>query len=57
MAELQQRVIEMFDRLKDSRYWTQIDADKTENALHDELLQAVENIITASANKDLGRLW
>lgn len=57
MAEFQQKVMGMFDRLKDNSYWTKIDADKTEVDLHGELLEAVELAVNAAEQKELAKLW
>lgn len=54
---MQKKVMEMFNRLKDSSYWTEIDADKTEADLHSELLKAVDKTIKDAEHLELQKLW
>lgn len=48
--------MQMFDRLKDNS-WTEINADKSFNDLHDELLHCCNNAIDNIANEKLDVLW
>lgn len=57
MAAFQKKVMSMYDRLKDASYWTEINADKTENDLHLELLKTVDEIIKNVEHKQLTKLW
>lgn len=57
MAAFQKKVMEMYERLKDNSYWTEIDADKTEADLHCELLTEVERLIKNVEQKELAKLW
>lgn len=47
----------MFEQLKDDSYWREINADKTAEDLHTELLELVEKNVKSSATKDIGKLW
>ena len=57
IPELQQKVMKMFDFLKDEGYWTEINADKTPDDLHTELLAHVQRIVADASGKELGSLW
>lgn len=57
VPEFQQRVMKVFDQLKDKKYWTEIDADKPFNELQDELLTHCNKAIENVANDNLDNLW
>lgn len=57
VPELQQRVMKAFDQLKDDSYWTEIDADKEFNDLHQELLSHCDQAINDISNDKLDKLW
>lgn len=57
IPEFQQRVMNIFKQLKDDRYWKEVDADKTSNDLHDELLAHVNEAIDTISDDKLEKLW
>lgn len=57
IPELQQRVMKMYDQLKDNSYWREIDADKSFSDLHDELLSHCNDAIENISNDKLDKLW
>lgn len=57
VPEFQQRVMKIFDQLKDNSYWKEIDADKPFNQLQDELLAQCNQAIDNISNDKLDTLW
>lgn len=57
VPEFQQRVMKVFEELKDDSYWKEINADKTSNQLHDELLGHVHEAIDKVQGDRIDRLW
>lgn len=57
MPEFQQRVMNIFEQLKDDSYWTEINADKTHKQLQDELLGHVHVAIDNVQGDHLAKLW
>lgn len=55
--EFQKNVLRAYDQLKDSSYWTEINAEKTADELHDELLTHCNNAIDNIPNEKLDKLW
>lgn len=49
--------MKMFDQLKDDTYWKDIDADKTLNDLHVELLSHCNQAIDNISNEKMDLLW
>lgn len=47
----------MYDQLKDDSYWTEIDADKSFNDLHAELLAHCNHTIDNIVNEKIEKLW
>lgn len=47
----------VFEQLKDDSYWKEIDADKTFNELHDELLSHCNQIIDNISTEKMDKLW
>uniref|UniRef100_A0A1B6M0Z6 Thymidylate kinase n=1 Tax=Graphocephala atropunctata TaxID=36148 RepID=A0A1B6M0Z6_9HEMI len=54
--EIQEKVLEVFKKFKDST-WKEIDADKTQDELHEELLSYIKVALEKSQTLPLGRLW
>lgn len=57
VPEFQQRVLRAFDQLKDSSYWTEINADKPFEELQSELMTHCNNAIDNISNDKLDKLW
>lgn len=57
MPDFQQRVLKAYEQLKESSYWTEIDADKPFNELQNELLTHCNNAIENISNDKLDKLW
>lgn len=57
VPEFQQRVMKMYDQLKDESYWTEVDADKTFNDLQEELLSHCNHAIDNIVNEKMDKLW
>lgn len=57
IPEFQQRVMKMFDQLVDNSYWQKVDADKSFNELHDELLLHCNHAIENITNEKIDKLW
>lgn len=57
VPEFQHHVMEVFKQLKDNSYWKEIDADKSPNDLHDELLTHCYEVIDKICNDELGKLY
>ncbi|KAK3095220.1 hypothetical protein FSP39_011769 [Pinctada imbricata] len=55
-TDFQSRVSKNFDNLQDS-HWTIVDADKTVEELHEDLLERVKDVINNIGNKPIGKLW
>lgn len=47
----------IFSQLKDDSYWKEVNADKTENDLHDELISHVDQAIASIPDDKLEKLW
>lgn len=57
VPEFQQRVMKVYDQLKDNSYWKEINADKTFNELQNDLLTHVNQAIDSIGDEKLGKLW
>ncbi|XP_031621759.1 thymidylate kinase-like [Contarinia nasturtii] len=57
VPEFQQRVMKVYDELKDDSYWKDIDADKSFNDLHEELLSHCNQAIDNISNEIMDKLW
>ncbi|XP_001652904.2 thymidylate kinase [Aedes aegypti] len=57
VPELQKKVMEKFQTLKDDSYWKVVDADKKEDALSLELCEMVLDSMESCSDKPLGKLW
>lgn len=55
--EFQQNVLRAYDQLKDSSYWTEINAEKSADELHTELLTHCNKAIDNISNEKLEKLW
>lgn len=55
--EFQKNVLRSYEQLKDSSYWTEINAEKTADELHDELLTHCNTAIDNIPNEKLDKLW
>lgn len=49
--------MKMYEQLKDDSYWKEIDADKTFNDLHGELLSRCNEAIDNIPNEKFDKLW
>lgn len=50
-------MLRAYDQLKDSSYWTEINAEKSADDLQAELLAHCNNAIDNIANEKLDKLW
>lgn len=57
IPEFQQRVMEVFGQLKDDSYWKEVDADKTQTELHNELLSHVDEAMENITDDKLQKIW
>lgn len=57
IPEFQQKVMQVFERLRDNAYWKQIDADKPFDDLQTELMTHVETAIDSCRESELKKLW
>lgn len=55
--DFQKRVLRVYDELKDSSYWTEINANKKADELHAELLTHCNDAIENMSNEKLDKLW
>lgn len=57
LPEFQRKVKQCYKQLKDDTYWLEIDADKTENVLHEELKELTIKTMDRILLKPLDKLW
>lgn len=57
IPEFQQQVMKVFQLLKDSSYWKEIDADKSFNDLQTELFKHVTETVDEARETELKKLW
>lgn len=56
-TDMQARVADNFKKLKDDSYWQMVDAEKSVEALQQELVQICKTVIEEAKDKPLSKLW